>query len=351
MTVKPNNNEIFQTHRLASPYNIQANLSEFFTELSKTSLRNMLKNEFMKLIVSGTPLEWTKTGTLSLSYVPATQSADGSFNPNAKLTQEITSNLRPNKVYTAIAILQATDGDIKFSVTADNANQIFNYDDNSEVDSASVTALAASGLQKVVIQFKTNATEVSGSVYFNIENINLGSARTVKLRYLSVYDGLVEFEEIGPNDVYHSDYSTLATSALSAGFAEEAAHAVSADLATWAISANLAENAQHADLASHSDTSSVAASAGVAANAENADTLDGYHYDDIIAAIPSVIEYDGTAYYDNRFGYLGVALKVVVDGTTRYFPSSTTAGGTCHSNCHGNCHSWDMCHIFTTDED
>jgi hypothetical protein len=49
------------------------------------------------------------------------------------------------------------------------------------------------------------------------------------------------------------------------------------------------------------------------------------------------LSHDGTTYLDSASNTVGQSLMIIVNGNTRYIPSSINPTGSCHSNCHSNC--------------
>jgi len=302
-------NEKYTAHPLASPYAINANIAKFITDLDETSLRNIIRNDKFRWKDGTNIRNWSVIGGIvSTVNNINTNSVTATLPINTDLIQSMEDVLEVDTKYTFVAISK-NSGAVKFSIVSDNANQIFNLINPTEIDSASVSSVAVTDKTLFVLEFKTNSTIMSGGINLKIENLNIG---TIDLEIYSMYlhKGVIGFDDIQSNDVYGASY---------------------ADLATNSLSANFATNAATADLAL------------------NSNLLEGYAISAILELIPSSLMYDGTKYYDTRGDYLGDALEINIPGQgTLYVPSSISPKGTCHTNCHHNCHSWDMCHMFTS---
>lgn len=236
-----NINDQFKSGDLASPYNAKQNLNAFFEELSSLAMKNILLNEklgrFVYPATSGTPVDWNLVGTGSATYV-SSKEVTGTLAVSSSFRQKIDQKLYPNTRYTCIIYSDSSE-DIRFSVTATASNQIFeastsvphvNLLNTAYVQSSPVTAMT-----KYYFQFDTNSTAISGDIYFNIQNTSSSAQADFSIRYISLYQGNVEFGETPDNSVPFAekagslDPSALVEFATSATYAVSALYAVNAD--------------------------------------------------------------------------------------------------------------------------
>ncbi|NCQ51443.1 hypothetical protein GW796_06030 [archaeon] len=206
MTVIANTNQRYLTSNNMSVYSLKQNTNQFLIDLAKLEQKNRIGNGYLNSIISEStmPLYWQTGGITSFVYNPVSRSSFVNISPSGSLSQNI-NFLNPNEEYTAIIFSTSPVAEsLEFGVYADNLNQIFNVNDSLEINKATTSLLTSDSITKNIIQFKTNSTSVSGSVYVKLTNIS-ASPQQIEIKKILVYKGLVELDDVMDSDVPEED--------------------------------------------------------------------------------------------------------------------------------------------------
>lgn len=193
MAITPNINQRYHVADGSSVFNTVKNINSFFEDFAKLDNTNYLANAKFTILEAGKPKDWTVfnipgSGTLNVSN----RTVSFSIPAGGYIQQNIAADLQPNRTYTAALYAYCTSSNsLKFTVMGVSGAQVVNINDILEVNSASITAAAATAIEKNLIHFKSHATAIAGDINVRIQNIS-ASTKTVVLHYSMVYQGLVE---------------------------------------------------------------------------------------------------------------------------------------------------------------
>lgn len=203
-------NSAYQIGLNSSPYALGQNFDKFVSDIAKTSAYNLILNDEFLYKEPGTNnlVDWEITGTVSANSFE-NNCVSVYFVDGSKLSQNIYTNnltnriqLCPNTSYT-LMLYTNSDADFTLMVEAASGNQIFNLEDFTQSPSLSaVISPPATGVRfnKTILQFSTaSSATFIGPITLSIIN-NSGSSATLGVKYIGLYEGLVELGYVCPKN-------------------------------------------------------------------------------------------------------------------------------------------------------
>lgn len=204
-------NSAYQIGLNSSPYALGQNFDKFVGDIAKTSAYNLILNDGLlyKEPNSDDLVDWVTSGIVSAgtfvnNCVPV-YFVDGASISQSIYTNNLTDRIQlcPNTNYTVMLYTNSTV-DFTLVVEAASGNQIFNLDDFTQTPSLSATiSPPTSGVRfnKTILQFSTaSSASFIGPINLTIVN-NSGSADTLGVKYIGLYEGLVELGYVCPKHV------------------------------------------------------------------------------------------------------------------------------------------------------